>query len=99
MACLIQTIKHTGRIVFLSFPASIFCCIQVKVFRGPCYIDLTDPEDGYLREYRFDREMAEALIMSARIAAGWFTEEELAAELIDDAVEEDVQPQTESVPL
>ena len=43
--------------------------------------------------------MAEALIMSARIAAGWFTEEELAAELIEDAVEEDEQPQIESVPL
>ena len=61
--------------------------------------ELTDPEDGYLREFGFDREMAEALIMSARIAAGWFTEEELAAELIEDAVEEDEQPQIESVPL
>ncbi len=42
--------------------------------------ELTDPEDGLLREYELDAETANALIMAARVAAGWFTAEELAAE-------------------
>ena len=41
--------------------------------------ELTDSEEGYLREFGLDLNLANDLIMSARIAAGWFTAEELAA--------------------
>ena len=57
--------------------------------------ELTDPEEGYLREYGFDLDTANALIMTARIAAGWFTEEELLTEA---PVGEDVQPNSEATP-
>jgi N utilization substance protein A len=42
--------------------------------------ELTDSEEGYLREFGLDLNLANDLIMSARIAAGWFTAEELAAD-------------------
>jgi len=41
--------------------------------------ELTDPEEGYLREFGLALDLANDLIMSARIAAGWFPAEELAA--------------------
>ena len=41
--------------------------------------ELTDPEEGLLREYNIGSDSANDLIMSARVAAGWFTAEELAA--------------------
>ncbi len=42
--------------------------------------ELVDPEDGCLRDYGLTSENANELIMSARVAVGWFTAEELAAE-------------------
>ncbi len=41
--------------------------------------ELTDPEEGYLREYGISLSAANEMIMAARVAAGWFTAEELAA--------------------
>ncbi|MCG8547024.1 MAG: transcription termination factor NusA, partial [Alphaproteobacteria bacterium] len=41
--------------------------------------ELTDPAEGILREYGFTPEEANDIIMKARVAAGWFTAEELAA--------------------
>ncbi len=41
--------------------------------------ELTDPEEGYLREHGISLSTANDLIMAARIAAGWFTADELAA--------------------
>ena len=41
--------------------------------------ELTDSEEGYLREHGISLSAANDLIMAARIAAGWFTAEELAA--------------------
>lgn len=41
--------------------------------------ELTDSEEGYLREYGISLAAANDMIMAARIAAGWFTAEELAA--------------------
>ena len=41
--------------------------------------ELTDPGEGILREYGFTPEEANDIIMKARVAAGWFTAEELAA--------------------
>lgn len=41
--------------------------------------ELTDPQEGLLRDTAMVVEEANDLIMKARVAAGWFTEEELAA--------------------
>ena len=41
--------------------------------------ELTDPAEGILREYGLTPEDANDIIMKARVAAGWFTAEELAA--------------------
>ena len=41
--------------------------------------ELTDPQEGILREYGLGEDGANDIIMTARVAAGWFTEEELAA--------------------
>ena len=41
--------------------------------------ELTDPAEGILREYGLTSEDANDIIMKARVAAGWFTAEELAA--------------------
>ena len=44
--------------------------------------ELTDPEEGILGSFEIRESEANDLIMKARGAAGWFTEEELrAAEL------------------
>ncbi len=60
--------------------------------------ELNDPEEGYLREYGFDIDTANALIMSARIAAGWFTAEELAeAEAAAASEEADAQAEAAAV--
>jgi N utilization substance protein A len=40
--------------------------------------ELTDSEEGYLRGFGLSMDAANDLIMTARIAAGWFTAEELA---------------------
>ena len=59
--------------------------------------ELTDLEEGYLREYGFDLDAANALIMSARIAAGWFTAEELAE--AEAAAAEVADAQAEAAPV
>jgi len=59
--------------------------------------ELTDLEEGYLREYGFDLDAANALIMSARIAAGWFTAEELAE--AEAAAAEVAEAQAEAAPV
>jgi len=41
--------------------------------------ELTDRQEGILREYDLSEDGANDIIMTARVAAGWFTEEELAA--------------------
>ena len=41
--------------------------------------ELSDPAEGILREYEISESDANDIIMRARVAAGWFTEEELAA--------------------
>ncbi|MEX2618572.1 MAG: transcription termination factor NusA [Alphaproteobacteria bacterium] len=54
--------------------------------------ELTDPEDGYFASFEMREAEANELIMQARIAAGWFTEEELRnAELEKLAAEEKAQ--------
>ena len=58
--------------------------------------ELTDLEEGYLREYGFDLDTANALIMSARIAAGWFTAEEVAEA---EAAAEVADAQAEAAPV
>ena len=49
--------------------------------------ELTDPEEGYLREYGLGMESANELIMAARIAAGWFSAEDLAGPTEDESAE------------
>ena len=41
--------------------------------------ELVEPEEGFLRDYDLTNEEANEFIMNARIAAGWFTAQELAA--------------------
>ena len=41
--------------------------------------ELVEAEEGYLRDYGLTSDDANELIMGARVAAGWFTAEELAA--------------------
>ncbi len=51
--------------------------------------ELTDPAEGFFASFEMREPEANELIMSARVAAGWFTEEELrAAELEKLAAEE-----------
>ncbi|MDG2270423.1 MAG: transcription termination/antitermination protein NusA, partial [Alphaproteobacteria bacterium] len=60
--------------------------------------ELTDSEEGYLREFRLDLNLANGLIMSARIAAGWFTAEELAAaQEIESEDNSDIESEAASV--
>ena len=40
--------------------------------------------DGILESYRLSAEAAEDLIMRARVAVGWITEEDLAAQKADE---------------
>ena len=51
--------------------------------------ELTNTEDGYLRDYGIDPDTADNLIISARIAAGWFTADELVKS--EDVTAEDGQ--------
>ena len=52
--------------------------------------ELTDPAEGFFASFEMREPEANELIMSARVAAGWFTEEELrAAELEKLAAEEE----------
>jgi N utilization substance protein A len=46
---------------------------------------VTDPSEGLLREYGLGAEEASDIIMRARVGAGWFTEEELAATRAEEA--------------
>jgi transcription termination/antitermination protein NusA len=48
----------------------------VDDFAGLASDELTDPGDGYLREFELTEEDANDLIMKARVAEGWLTEEE-----------------------
>jgi N utilization substance protein A len=41
--------------------------------------ELTDSEEGLLKDYDLELETANEMIMASRVLAGWFTEEELAA--------------------
>jgi len=41
--------------------------------------ELTEPEEGLLKDHDLGLETANEMIMAARVLAGWFTEEELAA--------------------
>jgi len=41
--------------------------------------EVTDPAEGLLREYGLAEDVANDIIMRARVAAGWFTQEELDA--------------------
>ena len=50
--------------------------------------ELTDSEQGYLREHGISLSAANDLIMAARIAAGWFTAEELASSQEVESVED-----------
>ena len=50
--------------------------------------ELTDSEEGYLREHGISLSAANDLIMAARIAAGWFTAEELASSQEVESVED-----------
>ena len=44
--------------------------------------------DGYLEDFALSKKEADDLIMAARIAAGWFTAEELAASQEVESVED-----------
>ena len=58
--------------------------------------ELTDPEEGILGSFEIRESEANDLIMKARVAAGWFTEEELrAAELERLAKEESAAEMSE----
>jgi len=50
--------------------------------------------DGILETFKIDAETANAMIMSARLSAGWITEEDLRAE--EEGNEEDDESQTEA---
>ena len=59
--------------------------------------ELTDPEEGILTSFDLRESDANDMIMKARVAAGWFTEEELqAAELARLAEEERVAAEADS---
>jgi len=47
--------------------------------------EVTDPAEGLLREYGLGEEAANDIIMRARVAAGWFTQEELDAARAEEA--------------
>ena len=47
--------------------------------------EVSDPAEGVLREYGMSESDASDIIMRARVAAGWFTEEELAAARAEEA--------------
>ena len=47
--------------------------------------EVSSPSDGILREHELSESDASDIIMRARVAAGWFTEEELAATRAEEA--------------
>ncbi|MBP5858705.1 transcription termination/antitermination protein NusA [Marivibrio halodurans] len=47
-------------------------------FAGLAADELTSPEDGILRNFDIDEDRATEMVMNARFAAGWITEEDLA---------------------
>lgn len=49
--------------------------------------ELTDAEEGILREFKLNETEANELILRARVAAGWITEEDMAAALAPPAAE------------
>ncbi|MEC8370976.1 MAG: transcription termination factor NusA, partial [Pseudomonadota bacterium] len=57
--------------------------------------ELTDPEEGYLREYGISLSAANEMIMASRVAAGWFTAEELAASQEETDVEKGAKDASE----
>ena len=46
-------------------------------FAGLAADELTSPEDGILRDFDMSEDEANQLIMAARVAEGWITQEEL----------------------
>ena len=48
-------------------------------FAGLVADEMTNREDGILREFKMDDETATDLIMQARVAVGWITQEDLDA--------------------
>lgn len=53
--------------------------------------EVTDPAEGLLREYGFSEEAANDIIMRARVAAGWFTQEELDAARAEEAARREAE--------
>ncbi|MDD9906608.1 MAG: transcription termination factor NusA [Rhodospirillaceae bacterium] len=51
--------------------------------------ELTDPEEGILASFDMRESEANDMIMKARVAAGWFTEEELRAAELERLAEEE----------
>jgi N utilization substance protein A len=51
--------------------------------------ELTDPEEGILASFEIRESEANDMIMKARVAAGWFTEEELRAAELEKLAEEE----------
>ena len=51
--------------------------------------ELTDPEEGVLASFDIRESEANDMIMKARVAAGWFTEEELRAAELERLAEEE----------
>jgi len=51
---------------------------SLEDFAGLAADELTSPEDGILKDYDLDEERATEMVMNARFAAGWITEEDLA---------------------
>ena len=56
-------------------------------FAGLVADELTSREDGILREFRMDNETATDMIMQARVAVGWITQEDLDAANADEGEE------------
>lgn len=59
--------------------------------------EVTSKVDGILRNYAIEEAAASAIIMSARVALGWISEEDLIADAAEAAeVEEDAEPDDET---
>jgi N utilization substance protein A len=51
---------------------------SLEDFAGLAADELTSPEDGILKDFDLDEDRATEMVMNARFAAGWITEEDLA---------------------
>jgi len=51
---------------------------SLEDFAGLASDELTSPDDGILKEFDLDEDRATEMVMNARFAAGWITEEDLA---------------------